>query len=123
MVEIERYVAALDDPSLPAAEFQWEGRNRIRIHTTAKPGQAIAIQVSYHPGWHATSGNRHLQVRKDGLGLIWLRPECNGPCEVQLEYDGGWELRLCRWLSYLALAGLVLGLPSLYLRNKREGTL
>jgi hypothetical protein len=122
VAEIERYDAALDDPSLPAADFQWEGRNRIHIRTRAMPGQVITVQVSYHPGWHARGGDRHLQVRKDGLGLMWLRPECNGPCEVQLEYDGGWELRLCRWLSYLALAGLV-GLPFLYLRSKREGTL
>jgi hypothetical protein len=71
--------------------------------------------VNYHPGWHAVAGGRVVQIHKDGLGLMWLRPGCNGPCEVDLEYDGGWELRLCRWLSYAALsyaalAGLMLGL-------------
>jgi hypothetical protein len=116
---IERYVAALDDPSLPAAEFEWQGRNRIRIHTTAQPGQVITVQVSYHPGWHATGGDKRLELRKDGLGLMWLRPECNGPCEVQLDYDGGWELRVCRWLNYMALAGLLAGLPLWYFRHRR----
>ncbi len=120
---IERYDAALDDASLPAAEFRWEGRNRIHIRTTAKAGQVITIQVSYHPGWHAAAGDRAVQIQKDGLGLMWLRPGCDGPCEVDLEYDGGWELRVCRWLSYLALAGLVLGTPLLYLRQKNEGKL
>jgi hypothetical protein len=117
--EIERYVAALDDPSLPPAEFAWEGRNRILIQTAAHPGQAISVQVSYHPGWHVTVGNRHPQLQKDGLGLIWLRPECDGPCAVRLDYDGGWELRLCRWLSYLALAGLLLAVPAWYIRQRR----
>ncbi|PWT99149.1 MAG: hypothetical protein C5B51_27780 [Terriglobia bacterium] len=107
---IEAYVKALDDPSAPAAEFQWQGRNRILIRTSAAAGQAISVQVSYHPGWHAHSGKRPLSVKADGLGLLWLEPDCNGSCDVQLDYDGGWELRLCRYLSYAALlllAGVV----------------
>jgi hypothetical protein len=24
-----------------------------------------------------------------------------------LDYDGGWELRLCRWLSWLAIAAMI----------------
>ncbi len=120
LAEIDRYISALDDPSLPAAEFQWEGNNRIRIRTTAKHGQVITIQVSYHPGWHAAVGNRHLETREDGLGLMWVKPECDGPCEVRLEYDGGWELRVCRWLSYLALGGLLIGLPVLQYRRRRS---
>ncbi|HTC34340.1 MAG TPA: hypothetical protein VK724_13255 [Bryobacteraceae bacterium] len=111
---MERYDAALDDASMPAAQFRWDGRNRIHIRTTANAGQVITVQVNYHPGWHAVAGGRVVQIHKDGLGLMWLRPGCNGPCEVDLEYDGGWELRLCRWLSYAALsyaalAGLMLG--------------
>jgi hypothetical protein len=108
--EVERYVAALDDPSLPGTAFDWEGRNRIRIRTTAAPRQAVTVQVSYHPGWHATVAGQSRDVRKDGLGLMWLRPGCTGPCEVVLDYDGGWELRLCRWLSWLALAGALIAL-------------
>ncbi len=106
----ERYNAALDDASLPAADFRWEGRNRIHIRTSASAGQVITVQVNYHPGWHAMTDGKAVPIQKDGLGLMWLRPGCNGPCDVDLEYDGGWELRLCRWLSYAALAGLVLGL-------------
>lgn len=105
--QIEKYVAALDDPSLPAAEFRWSGPNQIQIRAGAASGQAISVQVSYHPGWHATAGNRSVEVRRDGLGLMWLRPECSGPCEIQLAYDGGWELRLCRYLSFAALFALV----------------
>jgi hypothetical protein len=106
--EIEKYIAALDDPSMPAAELQWAGRNHIQIQTTAGPGQAISVQVSYHPGWHAKEGNRTVELRRDGLGLMWLRPECSGLCEIQLDYDGGWELRLCRYFSFAAMAVLLM---------------
>jgi hypothetical protein len=105
--QIEKYVAALDDPSLPAADFHWAAPNSIQIRTMADPGQAISIQVSYHPGWHAKAGNRAVEVHRDGLGLMWLRPGCSGLCELQLDYDGGWELRLCRYLSYTALGALL----------------
>ena len=104
---IERYVAALDDPSLPPAEFRWAGPNSIQIRTTPSPGQAISVQVSYHPGWHAKVGPRTTDLHADGLGMMWLRSECSGPCEIQLDYDGGWELRLCRYLSFAGLALLL----------------
>src|ERR1700693_3367939 len=106
--EVEKYVAALDDPSMPAAKLQWAGRNRIQIQTTAGPGQAISVQVSYHPGWHAKEGNRTVELRRDGLGMMWLRPECSGFCEIQLDYDSGWELRLCRHFSFAAMAVLLM---------------
>lgn len=104
---IDRYVAALDQPAFPAATFAWEGTNRIHIHTDARPDQVLSVQVSWHPGWHAVVGGKKIDVRKDGLGLMWMRPECNGACDLQLDYDGGWELRICRWLGYVAWAGLI----------------
>ncbi len=103
--EIERYDAALDDASLPAATFEWLSRNQIRIVANSAPGQVVSVQVSYHPGWHAKSAGRKIPIYRDGLGLMWL--ESTGPSEIILDYDGGWELRLCRWLTYLALAALL----------------
>jgi hypothetical protein len=98
-----RYADALDDPSLPLADLTWQDTNHMRIHTTAAPGQALSVQVGYHPGWHATVNGQRRAIYKDGLGLMWLRPECNGPCQVEMDYDGGWGLWLCRMLSYGAI--------------------
>jgi hypothetical protein len=39
---------------------------------------------------------------------MWLQPGCSCPCEVQLEYDGGAELRICHLLSIVALAALAM---------------
>jgi hypothetical protein len=111
IAEIERYAAALDDPSLPTAEFRWEGRNRMRIRASATPGQVISVQVSYHSGWHARVGGEDRKLNRDGLGLMWLQPGCAGPCEIELDYDGGAELRICRWISYAAIAALILVFP------------
>ncbi|MEO7143259.1 MAG: hypothetical protein ABI165_07110 [Bryobacteraceae bacterium] len=105
---LERYVEALDDPSLPPAAFQWDGTNRIRIQSELHRGQVVSVQVSYHAGWRATAGGRTIPVGKDGLGLMWLRPQCAGLCEIQLDYDGGWELRLLRCLSFAAITVMLL---------------
>ena len=104
--EAERYAAALDDASLPLADLAWEGTDHMRIHTAAAPEQALSVEVGYHPGWHATVNGQPRAIYKDGLGLMWLRPECNGACEIELDYTGGWALWLCRAVSYGAIAGL-----------------
>jgi hypothetical protein len=111
ITELERYAAALDDPSLPTAEFRWEGRNRMRIRASATPGQVISVQVSYHPGWHARADGQDRELSRDGLGLMWLRPGCTGTCEIELDYDGGAELRICRGISYAAIGALLLVFP------------
>jgi hypothetical protein len=108
-VEAARYVAALDDPSMPLATLEWQGRERMQIRATLSPGQVISVQEGYHPGWRATVGGRTREIFKDGLGLMWLRPECNGACEIALDYTGGWEWWICRVISYAAIAGLAVG--------------
>ncbi len=123
--QVRRYVSALDDESLPRTQFAWDGPNRIRIHTRIMAGQALSVQVSYHPGWHAIAGTRRVGVEKDGLGLMWFRTDCAGDCEIRMDYDGGWELRFTRWISWLALAA-VLAVGATELRHKfrqvREGS-
>lgn len=106
---IEQYTAALDDPALPLAQFEWQGRNRIHIGTSVASGQVISVQVSFHPGWHASVNGQARPIERDNLGLMRIKPQCNGRCDVDLEYDGGWELRLCRYLSFAAVAGCLSG--------------
>ena len=114
--DIRNYVAALDDASLPPAELRWSGRNHIDVRANLQFGQVVSIQVSYHPGWHAQAAGRPVQILRDGFGLMWLRPACSGPCDIQLDYDGGWELRLCRYLSFTAIFAVLL----LFLGGRRS---
>jgi len=101
--QLDRYNAAVDDASLPEAAFEWQGRNRIRIRAVTAAGQVISIQVSHHPGWSAMVNGRPAAVHRDGLGMMWVRPHQVGPATVEIRYDGGWELRICSWLSLSAV--------------------
>jgi len=97
--DLNRYVAALEDESLPLADFRWEGDNRIHIRAHASPGQVVSVQVSNASGWHARANAASRKIETDGLGLMWIQPGCNGPCDLDLEYDGGAALRIFRWIS------------------------
>jgi hypothetical protein len=102
------YVAALDDPSLPVATFAWRNRHRATITANLDSGQVISVQISYHPGWHATVGGQKRRLIRDHLSQIEIEPECQGPCTVELTYDGGLEMLLARIASWSALlAGLI----------------
>jgi hypothetical protein len=101
------YVAALEDPTLPEASFQWLNRHRAAIRADLPPGHVVSIQISYHPGWRARVNGRETPLQRDNLDLMVLDPGWDGPMTIDLEYDGGREMRLLRWLRWCALLYLV----------------
>jgi hypothetical protein len=106
--EVHRYAAGLDTAT--HAEWKWQGTDHATIRTSVPMGKVISVQVTHHPGWHATSNGKNIPIHRDGLGMMWLDSACSGECEIQMTYNGGWELRLCRWISATVLLTLVLWL-------------
>ncbi len=102
---IERYHAALEDPSLPVAELEWEGTDTAWVRADLAPGHLLSVQITHHPGWRAEAEGRLVPIRPDGLGLMVMTPECAGTCVVRLTYDGGREMKLARAACAAALAG------------------
>jgi MFS family permease len=101
------FLQAIDDPALPEASWTWVSRSQARIQAELAPGQVVLVQMNYHPGWSATANGRSAATRPDGLDQLVIEPRCDGPCAIELDYDGGAELRLARWASALsALVGL-----------------
>jgi len=105
---VERYVRAIEDPSLPAARFRWLSRHEAEIWAEMRPGQVLSVQVSYHPGWQATANGSKCKVLGDHLGQVVVEPDCAGDCRVMLTYRGGIERSLTR-LAALAVALLWAG--------------
>ena len=104
--EVARFVAALENPALPLADFSWQSGTHARIATEAHPGQVVAVQVTYDPGWVATANGRPAAVTRDGIGLITLHPSCDGRCEIELSFDGGAQRKICLGLSALVMLGV-----------------
>jgi len=39
--------------------------------------------------------------------LMTLHPSCDGPCEIDLNFDGGTQRKICLGLSALVMLGVV----------------
>jgi hypothetical protein len=105
LAELQPFLDTLENHGLPAATFQWLGSRKARITADLQPEHLIAVQVAYHSGWSARVNGQAKPVWGDPLGLMILEPGCDGPCVVELAYDGGTEMMLFRALSWLCLVG------------------
>jgi hypothetical protein len=106
------YVAALEDPAMPEARFQWLSAHAARIVTDLAPGEVVSVQMAFHPGWHARVGGKDVPIGQDALGLMTIDPHRSGASTIDLLYDGGVEMRIAEWLcgiTALILLGLVVG--------------
>ncbi len=102
--ELRPFIAALDDPSLPAASWQWNNTNTASIRATLSPEHVIAVALNYHKGWHASVAGKNVPVRSDGLGFVVIEPGCSGPCEIELHWSPGIEPWIVVPLALLTLA-------------------
>ncbi len=99
------YVAALDNPEYPSAEFAWRNRHQATITAGLHRDQVVSVQMSYHPGWHATVEGQPRRVFRDHLGQLAIAPACDGPCRVEMAFDGGVERLATRLVSWSAMMG------------------
>jgi hypothetical protein len=117
---LDRYLAALDDPSLPDADFKWRGTGAAVITGNFKPEHILSAQVAWDRGWRASVHGEARRLWQDKLGQMAVEPLCNGPCTVDLAYDGGTEQQGARWLSALALLGGLCAIGLQACRNLRK---
>src|SRR5579862_213861 len=72
---LARYIAALDDPSLPVAEMRWLRPHHARIDAELREGQLISVQESFDRGWHALVNGAARRIGTDKLGLMVIEPK------------------------------------------------
>ncbi|HYA16642.1 MAG TPA: hypothetical protein VEF06_04210, partial [Bryobacteraceae bacterium] len=99
----QAYVAALDDPGMPAVEPHWEGLPKVTFRASLRENQVISIQMNHAKGWRARVRGESRAVTKDGLGLMIVDPRCTGDCPVELEFGPTAETWICRLLSGAAM--------------------
>jgi hypothetical protein len=116
--ELSRYVAALDDPAFPNAPLTWQSTASAHIQTTLRPGQVISLQQTFDKGWIAAANGRPAKVTRDALGLTVIHAGCDGPCEVDLSFDGGLERKLFRAVSWTVA---VAALAGFWIPRRRRG--
>jgi hypothetical protein len=114
---LQPYLAALDRAT--AAEWKWDGWNRAAAEAEFSPGQILSVQISHHPGWEARVNGKRGRIGKDELGLMYVEPDCEGKCRIELEFTGGMEATAARASSTIALCGGVVWVMMSFIRRKR----
>lgn len=106
VIKLDRFqpfVDALDNPGYPQLDLVWRNRHEAALAASLKPEHVVSIQIAYHPGWEAAVNRRPAPVSADALGLIYLEPKCEGPCEIALTFTGGLEMRIARLAQLAAM--------------------
>jgi hypothetical protein len=118
---LDPYLAALDAPGYPAAQFRWRAPSVASVTADLKPDQVLSVQIAWDKGWNASVGGRPVPAWSDKLGQMVVEPKCSGPCTVELIYDGGTEGIYARAVDASALAGGGLWILVAILWRKRSG--
>jgi hypothetical protein len=79
---LKPYLAALEDPALPPADFRWHGTSAATVTANLRPEHLLSIQVTWDQGWNARVGGETRRVWGDKLGQLVVEPRCNGACTV-----------------------------------------
>jgi hypothetical protein len=98
-----KYVDAIEDSSRPKLKTTWLASDRLRIEGSIPEGMLVSLQVSYDPGWRASSNGTPIAIAKDNLGFMKLRS--SGP--IDLEYGGTAEQKGFAVLSAITWIGAI----------------
>jgi hypothetical protein len=105
---MQTYLAALENPAYPPAEFHWRAPSAATVTAEMRPEQILSVQISWDQGWNALVDGRPVTIRGDRLGQVVIEPHCNGLCRVEMTYDGGAEGRWARRIQRAAFAAGVI---------------
>jgi hypothetical protein len=105
VLELRPFVAALDDVSLPKANWKWNNVNSATITAGTRPEHVISVALNYHAGWSASVRGRPVPLHPDGIGFIVIEPHCAGPCTVEMKWSPGMEPWIVVPIALLAFFG------------------
>ena len=114
---LERYVAALDDPSRPVLGARWTDTSTFAITGPAPPGELVSVQVNADPGWRATQDGHPIPLSQDSLGFLALHPSPAVQTQIELRYRGTSEQRVMAGVSALTWLGCLLALSGISVKG------
>ena len=117
---LHAYTDAIEHGPDVSASVQWEGTDAMVLHATLQQGQAILVQETYDPNWHANVSGRALPVHADPVGFMWIEAP-PGEQAIRLQFEAPLESRI-GWAVTIASAAVVLCLLALS-SNRLPGAL
>ncbi len=103
---LQAYVDALENGPDSPATLAWEGTDAMRVKAHVGTGQAVLVQESYDPAWHARADGQELAIHKDALGQMVVEAP-PGDREIRLAFVTPLENRVGRIATLLAMLTIV----------------
>ena len=110
---LTRYVAAVESGEAPVP-VTWNGFDEMEVSATVQKGQAVLVQETYDPAWHAYENGQALPVRVEpGMGFL-LIDTGEGSHRIRVRFETPLENRFGQVCFVFGL--LALGVPA-YLKK------
>jgi uncharacterized membrane protein YfhO len=108
---LQAYVDAIEKgpDSLPVLTRQ--GTDAMRVQAKIEPGQAIVVQESYDPAWHAWQNGKPLPLRKDAMGMMVIDAP-PGDADIQVAFVTPLENQVGRILTAITVLLLLVMLAA-----------
>ena len=106
-IPLRNYVNAIEaEPRTPGAKDRLRmdrpNPDEMRMQASLEPGEAILVQESYDPAWHAYSNGKPVPIEKDPIGFMLLHTE-PGAQSIVLIFEPTLEIRAGLILSCLSV--------------------
>jgi hypothetical protein len=101
---LTQYVAAVEDPTRPAATLAWRGSDEADVQATVKPGESILLQETWDPAWRAYENGRELPVRVEPVMGFMLIELPQGTHKIQMRFETPLENRFGQVLFVITIA-------------------
>ncbi len=106
-IPLRNYVNAIEaEPRVAGAKDRLHmdrlNPDELRMNATLEPGEAILVQESYDPAWHAYANGQPVPIEKDPVGFMLLHAP-PGTQRIVLRFEPTLEIRAGLILSCLSL--------------------
>ena len=104
--QVQAYAEAVESgPSGDRARGEWRGSDELDVAAEVDRGQALLVQETFDPGWHAYEAHRALEIHVDAVGhmLIALAP---GTHTIRMVFEAPAEVVAGRALGIVCLLAI-----------------
>ena len=106
MDRLNAYVNVIEHGPDSPATLKRAGSDGMRAHVKVNAGQSVLVQETYDVAWHAWSGGKPVNIRKDVMGLMLVEAP-PGEQDLVLEFVTPLENQVGRVVTLLTLAGII----------------
>jgi hypothetical protein len=99
-----KYLAEVENPARPAAIIDWKGFDETEVRGQTAPGQAVLVQETWDPAWHAYQNGARVPIRRDPVMGFMLMDVPAGDHTIQMRFETPLENRAGQFLFLISLA-------------------